>query len=282
MNAILAWATGAVAAGAVAILVVRPHPPRRFPEDECDDRSDSGGRPAVRGRTRIPMAGVAALLAARPWRPAATSPPLRSRGGGSGSRRRVRGRPSDRRSGTADGGDGELTDLAACCDLLAVAAASGSTVSGSIVAVGSVGHGPVARALALAAESIDRGGPVLDAIGVLRRELGPGGQPLVTTLATAAGSGSPPAPALQRLADAERRRARRRVEARVRRLPVLLLLPLVGLILPAFVLLTLVPVALSAARGAGLAAPVRPGWAAAPAVPPLPPSDPSSTSGGPP
>jgi hypothetical protein len=41
---------------------------------------------------------------------------------------------------------------------------------------------------------------------------------------------------------------RRRTEERVRRLPVLLLGPLIGLILPAFVLLTIVPVGITTAR----------------------------------
>lgn len=175
-----------------------------------------------------------------------------------------------------------MSDLASCCDLLAVAAASGSTVAGAVEAVGAVGTGPVARALGGVADAIGRGSPLVDALGVLPRQLGSGVQPLVTTLSTAAGAGTPPAPALVRLADAERRRARRRVEARIRRLPVLLLLPLVGLILPAFVLLTLVPVALSAAQGADLATPRR--WSAESAAPlsPLPPPVPSSSSGDPP
>jgi pilus assembly protein TadC len=151
-----------------------------------------------------------------------------------------------------------LDDLAACCDLLAVAAASGATVTTAIQAVGDTGRGPVAAALGRAGEDVRRGTDLADAIGGLGRTLGPGGQALTTTLLTAASSGAPPAPSLLRLADSERRRARRRVEGRVRRLPVLLLLPLVGCILPAFVLLTLVPVGLSAARGAGLTAPADP------------------------
>lgn len=165
--------------------------------------------------------------------------------------------PRHRRSRTS-----ALDDLAVCCDLLAVAAASGRTVAGSIVAVGAVGRGPVARSLGRSAARIAHGEALAIAIDSMRHDLGPAAQPLITTLAAAASSGLAPGPALARLADAERRRARRRVETRVRRLPVLLLLPLVGLILPAFVLLTLVPVGLSAAGGAGLASGSSPMWVA--------------------
>ena len=81
--------------------------------------------------------------------------------------------------------------------------------------------------------------------------LGPPVRPLVTTLTASLRSGAPPGPSLQRLADAQRQRQRRRAEERVRRLPVLLLAPLVGLVMPAFVVLTIVPVAVTTAR-AGL------------------------------
>src|SRR5262245_6508759 len=53
--------------------------------------------------------------------------------------------------------------------------------------------------------------------------------------------GAPVAPALTRLAAEERVAARRRAETHARRVPVRLLFPLVFLVLPAFVLLTVVP-----------------------------------------
>ena len=152
-------------------------------------------------------------------------------------------------------------------------------MAGSVEAVGDVGDGPVASALGRAGADLQRGKVLADVIATLRHELGPAGQPLVTTLSTAASSGTPPAAALVRLADAERRRSRRRIEARVRRLPVLLLIPLVALVLPAFVMLTVVPVALSAARGTGALL----GATASSAGPfPLPPSAPFVPRGGPP
>jgi pilus assembly protein TadC len=87
-----------------------------------------------------------------------------------------------------------------------------------------------------------------DALEELTRAIGPEARPLVTALSSSLRSGAPLAPGLQRLADAQRRRQRRRAEERIRRLPVLLLAPLVGLVLPAFVVLTIVPVALTTAR----------------------------------
>ncbi len=64
---------------------------------------------------------------------------------------------------------------------------------------------------------------------------------LAETLRTSARLGSPAAPALARLASELRADLRRRAEARARTVPVRLCFPLVGCILPAFALLTVVP-----------------------------------------
>jgi hypothetical protein len=136
-------------------------------------------------------------------------------------------------------------------DLLHLAVTAGHSLHTAVAAVGEAGTGPVSLALAGAVERHRRGARLVDSLEELPTRHGPALRPLTTTLCVAASSGSPLAPALQRLADAERRRLRRRTEERVRRLPVLLLAPLVGLILPAFVLLAVVPVALTTA-GTGL------------------------------
>lgn len=76
------------------------------------------------------------------------------------------------------------------------------------------------------------------------RDLGrraPGVRALAETLRTSARLGSPAAPALARLASELRSDLRRRAEARARTVPVRLCFPLVGCILPAFALLTVVP-----------------------------------------
>lgn len=142
-------------------------------------------------------------------------------------------------------------DLPVTVDLLRLAVTAGHSLHTAVAAVGRAGTGPASRALSGAVQRHERGARLVDALEELPARHGTALRPLTTTLCVAASSGAPLAPALQRLADAERRRLRRRTEERVRRLPVLLLGPLVGLILPAFVLLAIVPVGLTTA-GAGL------------------------------
>jgi tight adherence protein C len=66
-------------------------------------------------------------------------------------------------------------------------------------------------------------------------------RPLVDALLASERLGAPVGPALARLAAEERSALRRRAETHARRVPVRLLFPLVFLVLPAFVLLTVVP-----------------------------------------
>ncbi|MFN7149458.1 MAG: type II secretion system F family protein [Microthrixaceae bacterium] len=140
-------------------------------------------------------------------------------------------------------------DLVVAIDLLHVAVSAGHSTHVAVAVVVAAATGPVTEALARAASQFDRGRRLLDALSELAPALGPAVLPLVSTLNMALTSGAPLGPALQRLADAERRRQRRRAETRARRLPVLLLAPVVGLVLPAFLVLTIVPVAVSAAGG---------------------------------
>lgn len=178
---------------------------------------------------------------------------------GAGGRRRSRRTPRrrpDRAGGSARGPTRPPADLVACIDLLGVAATSGQGVGDAVRSVGAVGRGPLAAELASVGRAVDRGGSLSVGLEELARRLGPEVRPLVSALQVALSSGDGAAPALQRLADSERRRERRRRETRLRRLPVLLTVPLVLFVLPAFVVLTLVPVALSVAGDLpGLAAP---------------------------
>ncbi|MFI5052901.1 MAG: type II secretion system F family protein [Acidimicrobiia bacterium] len=66
-------------------------------------------------------------------------------------------------------------------------------------------------------------------------------RPLADALLASERLGAPVGPVLARLAAEERTALRRRAEAHARRIPVRLLFPLVFLVLPAFVLLTVVP-----------------------------------------
>ena len=206
MNLVLA----VLAAWAVWLLLDRRLPPDRVHHLVAP-------APAVAPVRRAPGAGRGRRGGALPWRPP------------------VRGH----RRGAAP------HDLAVAVDLLAVAVTAGYSLHGAVRVAGAEGAGPTAAALAAVAAAFDRGVPLADGLARLPAELGPAAGPLSTTLVVAASSGTPLGPALQRLADAERRRTRRAAEARARRLPVLLLGPLVGLVLPAFVVLTLVPAALA-------------------------------------
>ncbi|MCO5318626.1 MAG: type II secretion system F family protein [Microthrixaceae bacterium] len=130
--------------------------------------------------------------------------------------------------------------VAVVADLIAVALAAGRGVPAALSDAASVLRprwpgSPVVRAAA----ALERGLPTGDALEQLATE--PGWHPLATQLAISAQAGTPAAVALRQLAAQERLRARRERERRARRLPVLLLLPLVAMVLPAFVLVTVVP-----------------------------------------
>jgi hypothetical protein len=163
-----------------------------------------------------------------------------------------RGRHRDRASRATSGA--LERDLPMAIDLLALAVSAGHSLHTAVVSVATTTVGPVADALRDAVDGFERGGRLGEELARLPERHGAPLQPLVTTLTASLASGSPVLPALQRLGDAERRRLRRRTEERVRRLPVVLLAPLVGLVLPAFVIVTIVPVALTTARSESFAA----------------------------
>lgn len=140
---------------------------------------------------------------------------------------------------------GVVDDVAESADLLALASAAGCPVHEALLEAGEA-RGPGTALHGVAAE-LERGQALADVLDRLARRGDDAWHALATTLALSAESGAPAAVVLRRLAAQERTRARRERERRARRLPVVLLLPLVGLVLPAFVLVTLVPFALSGA-----------------------------------
>lgn len=191
------------------------------------------------GLAGLAVLGCSGTLRRWPWRVADLDP---------GARPAARGRPVDRPGPRRPDEEALQRDLPFAADLLHLAVSSGATVHGAVELVARESTGPVAAALAAVLDGFERGGRLADELERLPRQVGPALRPLTTTLVVALGSGAPVGPALSHLAEAERRRARRRTEQRVRRLPLLLLAPLVGLVLPAFVCLTVVPVGLTAAR----------------------------------
>lgn len=126
-------------------------------------------------------------------------------------------------------------------DLLAVASAAGSPIRHALTEVASVLRAqrpgsPVVRA----GERLERGADLADVLDAMA-QVGDGWHSLATQLSFSAQSGVRSDEVLRRLASQERLRMRRERERRARRLPVLLLLPLTTMVLPAFVLVTVVP-----------------------------------------
>ena len=111
--------------------------------------------------------------------------------------------------------------------------------------------GPASEALADALARTRRGASLADAIEGLRPVLGEEGRPLVAALVASVRHGAPVGPALEAAAVDLRTRARRRAEIRARKVPVRMLFPLVTCILPAFILLSVVPMVGGALRELG-------------------------------
>lgn len=155
---------------------------------------------------------------------------------------RVAGAP--RRVRAARKRDDELArELAIVVDLVGVGVSAGCTPYTAIELAARWSPARMRRALDDVVRACRLGQSFDDAL----RELGTALTPtraLTDTLRTTARLGAPVAPALTRLATDVRADLRRRAEARARTVPVRLCFPLVGCILPAFALLTVVPVVL--------------------------------------
>lgn len=100
---------------------------------------------------------------------------------------------------------------------------------------------PFSSAISEAIRRSNGGEAFAIALEVATTELGPAARPLVNTLIASETDGAALLPALLRVSDEARRRRRVEAENRARRVPVLMLFPLVLCILPAFALLTVVP-----------------------------------------
>lgn len=131
--------------------------------------------------------------------------------------------------------------LAGLADLLGAAIGAGSTVPAALAAVGRAAGGEGGRALARAGAALGRGEPWGLAWTGSPDRL----EPLARALAEAWHAGAAPVPVLRLVATQERREARRRAGAAAARLGVRLVLPLGLCLLPAFVLLGIVPLVLS-------------------------------------
>lgn len=132
-------------------------------------------------------------------------------------------------------------ELPEVVDLLALAVGAGMTVAHAVTAVARRSLGPLGAELRLVAGEVAHGRRLADALDELPERAGEPARPLAATLAACERYGTPVAGALERLATEARDRQRRRAEQAARRLPVLLLFPLVLCILPAFAVVAIVP-----------------------------------------
>lgn len=131
--------------------------------------------------------------------------------------------------------------VAGLADLLAAAVSAGSTVPSALVAVGRAAGGAGGRALAGAGAALVRGESWGSAWAGSPGAL----DPLARALAEAWNSGAAPVPVLRLVAAQARRETRQRAGVAAARLGVRLVLPLGLCLLPAFVLLGIVPLVVS-------------------------------------
>jgi pilus assembly protein TadC len=145
---------------------------------------------------------------------------------------------------TAAGAQGPV-DVVLVLDLLDVAVSSGAALPRAVEAVGRAVGGPDGDTLTAAARALVLGAGWSGAWAAAPPHLAP----VVACLADSWGAGAAPGPRLRAAADEVNRARRRAAREAAGRLGVRLVLPLGLCLLPAFVLLGLVPVVLSLAGG---------------------------------
>jgi Flp pilus assembly protein TadB len=140
-----------------------------------------------------------------------------------------------------------VASLPATIDLLVVALSSGATLRQGLQLVSERGPPLVRPIFADVVGRMNAGEALAVALPRLIDDLGEPVRGLVRAIVVADRDGVPLRSLLGRIADDARRQRRHALEAAIRRLPVRLAFPLVACVLPAFVVLTVVPVV-----GAGL------------------------------
>lgn len=139
-------------------------------------------------------------------------------------------------------------------DLLIVGVGAGLSPRAAIEAALPWMPEPIGPSLGIALARSERGEPLADALAAACRSLGESVLPVVNLLGGGAGELGVGArlPALIRLGDDARRRRRADAQERARRLPVTMLVPLVCCVLPAFVLIGLVPLVVASLGDLGI------------------------------
>lgn len=147
-----------------------------------------------------------------------------------------------RRRAAACAGSATLRSLPDTVDLLGVAARAGFPAVAAIGAVAERAPPPWDEALAAVRLRTARGERLVDALDALVDVAGEPARPLRAVLRSAIDDGASLPASLDRLAADARDARRRQAEEAARRIPVRLLLPLVACSLPAFALLSIVPI----------------------------------------
>lgn len=145
------------------------------------------------------------------------------------------------RRGRRDRARASVRELPDAVDLFRIAVGGGLTVRHAVDAVRTVSDGPIERALGAVVRRVSYGERLADALPSLIDELGEAARPLVAVLVSAERDGAPLREPLERVAWVTRDVRRRHAEEAARRVPVQLLFPLVVCVLPAFAVLTVVP-----------------------------------------
>jgi tight adherence protein C len=186
------------------------------------------------GRTITALAVLFALI----WPPFAVLPPAVS----AVARRwqPLRQARADRAAITAS--------LPDATDLLLVAIHAGLTPELALKQLSTYLDGPLQRSTEEVFARLDSGERFGDALDALVEGLGEPARPLVAALAGSERYGLPLGPALDVVATISRDHRRRAAETAARKLPVRLSFPLVVCILPAFIVLTVVPAIFGALR----------------------------------
>lgn len=138
-------------------------------------------------------------------------------------------------------------------DLLVLAVRAGLNIP--LALRRTAGHvvGPLGEELRRAVRDVDLGAPLAEALAGLSLRCGGGEvEALASVLLGSERFGAPVASSLEAFARDLAARRRTAAEERARRAPVRMLVPLVFLILPAFILMTVVPLFLGAFRSLGL------------------------------
>ena len=174
----------------------------------------------------------------------------RSTSGDTNAGRAVAGRAAPRRvawprRGDIPRPDQVVADLGTVVDVMNVALTSGLSISASLqLAVGHLdaesGTGRLLGALAAPQRPLDK------TLEEFATTCGPRARAFAAAVTGSLRTGIPLAPELERLGRELREDRRRRLEGKVRRLPVLLLFPLVLCVLPALGLVAIVPVLVAA------------------------------------